>query len=87
MVAMYTALGAVEDPRYPGGDALILAGFTICFQEIDSYVPPKWPDGQPPSQMHLDFFVDAPDDTEIKLYRLGASTATISRLATAGSSS
>lgn len=75
MVAMYTALGAVPDTRYPGDDTLLLSGLTISFQERADYLPPTWPESTTPVQMHLDFFVDSPDEMESVLHEHGATTS------------
>lgn len=75
MIAMYSALGAVADGRYPGTDSLLLDGLTITFQPRPDYVPPTWPGNAVPTQMHLDFFVDSPEEMERELHRRGATTA------------
>ena len=73
--AMYVALGAIPDPRYPGTDALLLDGMTLSFQEIDDYRPPIWPGADRPAQVHLDFFVDSLEGTQRHLESFGARTA------------
>ncbi len=45
---------------------------TICFQKINNYVPPTWPEGPVPQQMHLDFYVKDLDAAEAKVLALGA---------------
>lgn len=75
MYAMYTALGAVPDDRYPAHSALQLSGLTLSFQQITDHVAPTWPGGSTPAQLHLDFFVDDPDEMERHLHRYGARTA------------
>lgn len=75
MMAMYEALGAIVDARYPGNDSVLLDGLTITFRERDDYVPPTWPENSVPEQLHLDFFVDSPDETERELRQHGATTA------------
>ena len=75
MLEMYAALGAVRDERYPGHDCLVISGLTISFQVIDNFVPPSWPGGSSPAGVHLDFFVDSPEEMERHLHRYGATTA------------
>ena len=47
----------------------------ICFQKIDNYVAPTWPEGLVPQQMHLDFDVKDLDVAEAKVIALGATKA------------
>ena len=75
MRAMYRALGAVDDDRYPTIDALVLSGLTISFQEIADYRPPVWPGSDLPTQLHLDFFVDSLDEAQQQLEATGAKRA------------
>ncbi|SDV04782.1 hypothetical protein SAMN04488544_4040 [Microlunatus sagamiharensis] len=56
------ALGADN----PGGQT------TIAFQRIDDYVPPTWPGGAHPQQLHLDFSVGDIDAAEPRVLELGA---------------
>ena len=44
----------------------------ICFQKIDNYVAPTWPEGPVPQQMHLDFDVKDLDTAETKVLAIGA---------------
>ena len=44
---------------------------TIAFQQIDDYVPPTWPGGAHPQQMHLDFSVGDIDAAEPARPRAG----------------
>ena len=48
---------------------------TIAFQKIPSYVAPRWPEGPPPQQLHLDFSVDDLDKGEAHALKLGATKA------------
>ena len=32
-------------------------GFVLCFQRVEGYQPPRWPDPRYPQQSHLDFGV------------------------------
>jgi len=74
MVRMYQALGAVPDIRYPGTGVLVLSGLTISFQERADYQAPTWPTPEVPSQLHLDFFVDSPEEMQDHLHGVGART-------------
>lgn len=47
----------------------------IGFQKIDSYVPPTWPEGPVPQQLHLDFDVDDLDTGEAHALKVGATKA------------
>jgi hypothetical protein len=75
MVKMYAALGAEPDPRYPGHDALLLSGLTMCFQRVEGYRAPTWPTDEVPTQIHLDFFVNSLDEMARHLERHGATRA------------
>ena len=44
----------------------------ICFQKINKYVAPTWPEGPVPQQMHLDFHVKDLDLAEERVLALGA---------------
>jgi hypothetical protein len=44
----------------------------IGFQQITDYVPPTWPEGTVPMQMHLDFYVDDLEATEKRVLAAGA---------------
>lgn len=45
---------------------------TIGFQKVPAHVPPDWPDGSPPQQLHLDFKVADLDEGEAHALRVGA---------------
>jgi len=75
MRAMYIALGAIPDERYPGTDALVVSGLTLSFQELADYRPPIWPGSEVPIQLHLDFFVDSLDEAQEQLEAFGARRA------------
>ncbi|HEX7404344.1 MAG TPA: VOC family protein, partial [Candidatus Nanopelagicaceae bacterium] len=47
----------------------------IAFQRIPNYLPPTWPDGPVPQQMHLDFEVADLDEAEVLVIALGAKKA------------
>ena len=42
---------------------------------VPDYVPPTWPDGPIPKQMHLDLSVDDLEEAEARALRLGAREA------------
>lgn len=44
----------------------------IGFQQIADYVPPTWPEGTVPMQMHLDFYVDDLEATDARARAAGA---------------
>jgi catechol 2,3-dioxygenase-like lactoylglutathione lyase family enzyme len=44
----------------------------MCFQRVDSFVPPRWPDPGAPQQMHVDVLVDDLDASEPEVLALGA---------------
>jgi hypothetical protein len=45
---------------------------TIAFQQVATFVPPTWPEGPVPQQLHLDFEVDDLDGAEELALSLGA---------------
>ncbi|MQA01583.1 MAG: VOC family protein [Streptosporangiales bacterium] len=48
------------------------AGATIAFQLAPDHVPPQWPSGKHPQQLHLDFDVDDLDAGETAVLAVGA---------------
>ncbi|HEX6499191.1 MAG TPA: VOC family protein [Micromonosporaceae bacterium] len=44
----------------------------VAFQRVSRFVPPRWPDGDPPQQMHLDVRVDDLDAAEQRVLAIGA---------------
>ncbi len=48
------------------------SGQCICFQPVENYTPPVWPDQAVPQQMHLDVMVDDLDAGETAVLELGA---------------
>jgi hypothetical protein len=82
VMKMYAALGAEQDPRYPGQDTLLLSGLALSFQRIEGYRAPTWPTDQVPTQIHLDFLVDSLDEMERHLHDHGATTHQRSRTST-----
>jgi hypothetical protein len=48
------------------------SGQCICFQPVENYTPPVWPDQDVPQQMHLDVMVDDLDAGEAAVLELGA---------------
>jgi predicted enzyme related to lactoylglutathione lyase len=51
------------------------AGPVVAFQLAPDHVPPTWPSGERPQQLHLDFDVDDLDTAEQRALELGARTA------------
>ena len=47
-------------------------GQCICFQPVEGYTAPEWPDQKVPQQMHLDVMVDDLDAGEAAVLELGA---------------
>ena len=47
-------------------------GQCICFQKVENYSPPEWPEQHSPQQMHLDVIVDDLDTAEAAVLELGA---------------
>lgn len=49
------------DRRWSLGDGWstlhLPGGFVLCFQRVDEYQPPRWPDPRYPQQSHLDLGV------------------------------
>jgi len=50
-------------------------GQCICFQPVQDYRPPKWPDQEVPQQMHIDVMVEDLDAAEPEVLALGATKA------------
>lgn len=50
-------------------------GQSISFQQVEGYVPPRWPTQEVPQQMHLDLMVDDLDDGEREVLALGGTKA------------
>jgi predicted enzyme related to lactoylglutathione lyase len=47
-------------------------GDSIGFQQVEGYVPPRWPGQEVPQQMHIDVVVDDLDTAEAAVLELGA---------------
>ena len=52
---------------------------SLGFQQVDDFRPPAWPRGDPPMQMHLEFFVDDLDATRHASSRQAPDPSTSSR--------
>ncbi|MFB4419587.1 VOC family protein [Streptomyces sp. QL37] len=48
------------------------AGLVFCFQRVEEYLPPRWPDPARPQQSHLDFGVPDLDRAQEQVLALGA---------------
>lgn len=55
--------------------ALKSAGIMLTIQRVENYVPPEWPEGPVPKQLHLEFAVDDLDAAERGVLELGARLA------------
>ena len=47
----------------------------IAFQRVADYLPPTWPQGPIPQQVHLDFQVQDLDEAELQVLAIGARIA------------
>ncbi len=47
-------------------------GQSMGFQQVEGYLPPRWPGQEVPQQMHLDVVVDDLDTAEAAVLELGA---------------
>jgi predicted enzyme related to lactoylglutathione lyase len=47
-------------------------GQCICFQQVEDYRPPTWPDQEVPQQFHLDLMVEDLDAGQEAVLALGA---------------
>lgn len=52
-------------------------GPRLAFQRIDGYLPPTWPQGPVPQQVHLDFDVGALDEAQADAVAIGALVAAV----------
>jgi catechol-2,3-dioxygenase len=59
---------------YEGPEGALIAGDgkSVMFQQVSTYVPPRWPDPARPQQAHLDIRVDDLDAGEARAVELGA---------------
>ncbi|MGW6915992.1 VOC family protein [Kitasatospora sp. NPDC054939] len=48
------------------------SGEVVCFQRVEDFRPPQWPDPGHPQQLHLDVDVDDLDEAERQVLALGA---------------
>ena len=44
----------------------------MAFQKVENYIPPTWPEGPVPQQLHFDFHVKDLDIGESKVLEIGA---------------
>jgi hypothetical protein len=79
LAAFYHCLlgGSINQPdlRWTVGDRWATlhtpAGQVLAFQAVDPYVLPRWPDPAHPQQFHLDFHVQALEQTHQSVLALG----------------
>jgi len=57
----------------PEGALVSAGGWSVMFQQVSDYNPPRWPDPAHPQQAHLDLLVDDLDTGEARAVELGAS--------------
>jgi hypothetical protein len=55
--------------------ALEGAGILLTAQRVEGHVPPDWPTGRTPKQLHLELAVDDLDAAEVAALALGATRA------------
>ena len=73
LAAFYEAAFGGEIFRTDEVSAWLRAGsLIVIFREVDGYQPPTWPSSEVPMQVHLDLWVDDPEQAEEQLHRLGA---------------
>jgi catechol 2,3-dioxygenase-like lactoylglutathione lyase family enzyme len=62
---------------YSSPDLVVLtgAGVFVTFERIDDYLPPTWPVGAAPKQLHVDLVVDDLDAEEARIIACGATKA------------
>lgn len=76
MAAFYSAIGGSEVTDLDATGAYVrLSGILLAIRVVDDYVPPTWPAGDVPPQMHMDFEVDDMEEAEVFLNAHGATTA------------
>ena len=51
---------------------LVVEGRRVAFQQAVDFVPPTWPSGERPQQLHLDLTVDDVEVAEAQVLALGA---------------
>ena len=52
-------------------------GILVTFERIENHVPPTWPGGQTPKQLHLDLAVDDLNAEVARIIALGASESDV----------
>lgn len=68
--------GMTRQPEQSDEDWITLQegqnGTRLSFQRVERLVPPQWPSGEHPQQMHLDVWVKDLDDGERQVLDIGA---------------
>lgn len=80
LARFYAALlgGEIDrpDPRWTVGERWSTlhtpSGAVLCFQRVEDFHPPQWPDPAHPQQLHLDIDVADLDAAEREVVALGA---------------
>jgi hypothetical protein len=73
LAAFYGRLAGLE-LLFESEDFIALkgAGFLLTVHRVGDHRPPRWPSGDPPKQLHLDFAVDDLDAAQDAALALGA---------------
>jgi predicted enzyme related to lactoylglutathione lyase len=73
LAAFYAAMLDWKVETFPDhADVRAEYGQCITFEQVEAYIPPKWPTQEVPQQMHLDVIVDDLDTAETAVLDLGA---------------
>lgn len=70
-------LGAEVVRSTPDLAVLRAPGVVLTFERIENHLPPTWPSGRTPKQLHLDLAVDDLDAEEARIIALGATKADV----------
>ena len=64
----------LHQDEFDGGwtDITDVTGQRYCFQQVENYTAPVWPDQDIPQQVHIDVDVDDLDEAEAAVLQLGA---------------
>ena len=65
-------LGGTVDAEDDWHMVLVDGKARVVVQLAPDHVPPAWPDGEPPQQIHLDLWVDDMEDARTTVTSLGA---------------
>ena len=65
-------VGEIEDAGDEWVDLFHNGVRMMAFQKVSNYIPPTWPEGPIPQQLHFDFHVKDLDIGESKILAIGA---------------